>query len=124
MKITHIVLAILFALFAYFQFNDPDAWLWIGIYGIMAVIAGLAATGRFYLPLIGVVALICLYTLLSTAPGVWDYLTNQEGYTIMEGMSSEKPYIEETREFGGSIICLAALAFYYVTGKKANSKAT
>lgn len=124
MKITHIVLALLFALFAYFQFNDPDAWLWIGIYGIMAIIAGLAATGRFYLPLIGALALICLYTLFATTPGVLDYLTNQDGYTIMEGMSYEKPYIEETREFGGSVICLGALAFYYFAWKKANNQAT
>lgn len=124
MKITHIVLALLFALFAYFQFNDPDAWLWIAIYGLMAVIAGLAATGRIYLPLIGVIGLVCLYTLLSTAPGVWDYLTNQEGYTLMEGMSYEKPYIEETREFGGSVICLGALAFYFSAWKKANKEAT
>lgn len=118
MKAANIVLALLFALFTYFQFNDPDAWLWISIYGLMTVIAGLAATGRSYLPLIGLVALACLYTLITTAPGVWEYLTNQDGYTIMEGMSYEKPYIEETREFGGSLICLGGLAFFFFSGKK------
>jgi hypothetical protein len=121
MKATNVVLALLFALFTYFQFNDPDAWLWIGIYGLMTVIAALAATGRSYLPLIGITALACLYTLVTTAPGVWEYLTNQEGYTIMQGMSYDKPYIEETREFGGSLICLGALTYFYLTSRKARS---
>jgi len=34
---------ILFALFAVVQYNDPDALVWIMIYGIVAVWAGLAA---------------------------------------------------------------------------------
>ena len=123
MKVTNLILALLFALFTYFQLNDPDAWLWIGIYGLMTVIAGLAAAGRSYLPLLAVVGLACLYTLLTTAPGVWDYLTNQDGYTIMEGMSYEKPYIEETREFGGSLICLGAVVYFYFSGKKLRSRA-
>jgi hypothetical protein len=40
---------VLFALFAIVQYNDPDAILWMLIYGITAVWAGLAAfrTGRF-----------------------------------------------------------------------------
>ena len=119
MKTTHIVLAVLFALFTFFQFNDPDAWLWISIYGLMTFIAALAATGRFYLPLMGIAALACLYTLITTAPGLWDYLTNQDGYTIMEGMSYDKPYIEETREFGGSLVCLVALVFFFLVRRKA-----
>jgi hypothetical protein len=36
-------LCALFALFAIVQYNDPDAILWIVIYGITAVWAGLAA---------------------------------------------------------------------------------
>ena len=40
---------VLFVLFAVVQYNDPDAFLWIVIYGITAVWAGLAAfrPGRF-----------------------------------------------------------------------------
>jgi len=34
---------VLFALFAVVQYNDPDAVLWILIYGITAIWAGLAA---------------------------------------------------------------------------------
>jgi hypothetical protein len=48
-KIVSLVLALLFALFAGFQYNDPDPWLWIGIYGYVAVTGFLAAAGKYWL---------------------------------------------------------------------------
>ncbi|MFT5800889.1 MAG: hypothetical protein ACI956_000694, partial [Nonlabens sp.] len=38
MKITNIILGILFAIFAAVQYNDPDSWNWILLYLFVAVV--------------------------------------------------------------------------------------
>jgi hypothetical protein len=43
MRIFSGVLCLLLIVFAAFQYNDPDFWLWGGIYGLAALFAGLAA---------------------------------------------------------------------------------
>lgn len=120
MKIVHFVLAALFFLFAYFQLNDPDPILWVAIYGMTAILFLLSGLGKSY-PGIDLIMLgACLHGLIRTAPGLWDYITNQDGYTIMQGMSYDKPYIEETREFGGLLI--AAIALYFLYKQSTNKK--
>lgn len=42
MKYLFIFFILLFALFAYFQFNDPDPEVWVPIYGIAAVASYMA----------------------------------------------------------------------------------
>lgn len=44
MKYVFAVLALLMGLFAAVQVNDPDAPLWIALYGVPAIWAGMAAT--------------------------------------------------------------------------------
>ena len=39
-------MALLFAAWAYFQFNDPDSEPWIALYGAAALLAGAAVLGR------------------------------------------------------------------------------
>lgn len=46
LRIAHGVLAALFALSLALQFNDPNPWPWVAVYGVSAVVAGLAAAGR------------------------------------------------------------------------------
>ena len=38
MKKLNIIFAVVFALFAILQYNDPDPYLWIPIYGYAAII--------------------------------------------------------------------------------------
>lgn len=40
--------SLLFLLFAYWQWNDPDPEIWISIYIFSAVMSAFAAFGRFY----------------------------------------------------------------------------
>jgi hypothetical protein len=40
------VMCALFLLSVAVQYNDPDPWLWMPLYGLAAALAGLAATGR------------------------------------------------------------------------------
>lgn len=119
MKVANALLALLFLVFAYFQWNDPDPWVWLTLYAAIAIAFGLAVSGRILRPLILAAGLTCLVLMGLSLPGVIDYATNQEGYTLMEGMSYEKPYIEETREFGGALMGLLALGFlWWQQGKK------
>ena len=119
MRILQLILSILFLLFAYFQFNDPDPLIWVSLYIIVAILLFLGFLGKYIRPLtLGLMAL-CVIGFILTFPGVFDYITNQDGYTIMEGMSNEKPYIEETREFGGLLIIFLALFFNFRQSGKA-----
>ena len=42
MKVINIILTLLFILFAAVQLNDPDPWLWVAIYGLVAGVSGFA----------------------------------------------------------------------------------
>ena len=42
------------------QFNDPDAWIWISIYGIAGVLCLLATLGKLWWPLPWTLGLACL----------------------------------------------------------------
>ncbi len=117
MRIVCFILAAIAILFAAFQYNDPDPWTWIGLYGaagISLLLAGFRITSRWLAWLTAVAALVLA---ARSAPGVWQYLTNHDGQTLANAMSKEHPYIEETREFGGAIIAMAMALIAVWTGK-------
>ena len=49
--------SILFLLFAFWQWNDPDPEIWVSIYCLSAVMSALSAVGRFYVPLLSLLAI-------------------------------------------------------------------
>ncbi len=118
-KALDILLLAVFAASAIVQYNDPDPLLWIAAYGLAAVAAGRAVFGRYDRSVIVLAALACLAGLVMSAPGFWEYLTQHETESILGEMTAEKPYIEETREFIGMLITLAALAWYYLRSRAA-----
>ena len=111
-KIADALLALLFAAFALIQFNDPDPYLWALLYGLVAGVAVLGLFGKLNRRLVYAVAAACLAGLLWTAPGFFEYITRHTSENILQDMSAERPYIEQTREFGGMVLALAALGFY------------
>ena len=48
MRYINLFLALLFALFAVVQLNDPDPWGWVAMYGFVAVVSAFAAFGRYH----------------------------------------------------------------------------
>lgn len=54
------VMLVLFATAAIVQYNDPDPWLWMGIYGAGALCCLLYLAGRLPTALSGFVAVGCL----------------------------------------------------------------
>ncbi len=117
MKIFNLILAILFALFAYVQINDPDPWLWVLLYGFVAVISALAASGKYfkYAILAGMAG--CVLGMAFLLPDFLDWI-NMGTPNIAESMKTEKPHIEFVREFLGLAIAFSALFFHFTQGKK------
>ena len=108
-KILLAVLALLFGLFAYFQYNDPDSLGWILYYLYLAGLCGFAAAGRYSYSAMLMAFGATFFGLVLFAPGLWDNFSNPEGFALWESMSNDKPFIEESREFGGLVIALLGL---------------
>lgn len=118
--ILNIVFSLSFLVFAWFNLNDKDSWLWVPIYLAASVFCGLAAFAMYY-PLVYII-LIAFYLgyaliLFFTEDGVRDWIVKYNQPSITESMKATKPYIEKTREFFGLLIIAAALAVnYYISG--------
>jgi uncharacterized membrane protein len=111
MKVYSIVFTLVFLLFGWFQLNDPDPLLWVSFYIMLAGLGIAKVTGRLRNVWRWFAIGACITLMIQTIPGLWDYLTNQEGYTITQVMSNDKPWIELSREFGGACIGLIAVLF-------------
>ena len=120
MTALNILFFLAFLLFAYFNLNDKDAWLWVSIYATVALLCGLAALKKQY-PLIylGIAGIYLVYAvvLFFAADGVRDWLVKYNRPSITESMQATKPYIEKTREFFGLLIAIGALIINYVAAR-------
>ncbi len=111
MKIINLGLSLLFMYFTLVQFNDPDSYLWVGLYILITGIFALAVFGKYQKYVVYAAMAICTIGLLLTIGSVVKFFTNEDGITLTEGMSNSYLYIEESREFGGLLITLLALLF-------------
>ena len=121
MKIINIVLTMLFALFAFFQLNDPDPWVWVSIYGLVAVVSGAAIFNKHNIIVVYVGIVICLLGIGILFPELINWI-RMGTPDIAETMKTEKDYIEFVREFFGLIISLIALLFHFYQIRKLDSK--
>lgn len=121
MKITNGILAVLFFVFAALQLNDLDPWVWIGIYGSVAVLCGITTVG-YYAPK------VILGAILFTIFGIGWYLPDfvnwlQTGMnSITTSMKAETPHVELVREFLGLVLVLATLIWLYWSGANNSNK--
>ena len=119
-SIVNALLCLAFILFAYFNLNDGDGFLWVGIYLLAALVCGLGAFRKFYPR--ATLILVALYigyalVLYFSHEGVHDWLFTYNSPSIAESMQATKPYIEKTREFFGLLIASGALLFNYFAGR-------
>ncbi len=117
MKIINLILSILFILFAWFQLNDPDPWLWVALYIWVAIVCGMAVFSKYskYLILGGIIASVLGVVFLLPEFIYWIQMGMP---TITGSMKAEAPHIEYTREFLGLGICLGVFIFQYFQQKK------
>lgn len=117
--ILNVIFCLSFLLFAWFNLNDNDSWLWIPIYLAAAVCCGLAAYGLFFpVAYLSLSAFYLIYAviLFFSKDGVLDWVVKYKQPSITESMQATKPYIEKTREFFGLLIITAALTINYFAG--------
>ncbi len=106
-----IIFTILFVLFATVQLNDPDPLMWVGLYGFVAIVNAMAIFSFFpkrsiVLGLV-VLGIGCLYL----SPSLIEWIAS--GQSLIEGMSPNRKYVEESREFLGMLMGLGTLAYQH-----------
>lgn len=112
MRFIHLLIAIIFVLFAYWQINDPDPFGWIVIYlGVSAIaIANFLGRDISWLSLVGLAA--TFFGLVLLLPDFFSWLA--DGMPSITGsMHAESLYIELVREFLGFLLAGAAYAYYF-----------
>ena len=119
MKILNIILAVIFFGFAALQYNDPDPYLWIPIYGAMVAVCIMATRGTVYKNFLLTLALFYLVYIVILAPSAWTLLSSDERSLVFDDVAKmQNVYVEETREFLGLMICQAVLALNYFARKR------
>ncbi|MFK7775675.1 MAG: transmembrane 220 family protein [Saprospiraceae bacterium] len=121
MKIVNVTLTILFVLFAYFQINDPDPWLWVAIYGLVAGVSGFAIFQKYSKGVIYLGIAICIIGLGILFPELINWV-KMGTPNIAETMKTERSYIEFVREFFGLGISLIVLVFHFFQMRKTEKK--
>jgi hypothetical protein len=117
MKIVNTLLCFMFLLFLAVQYNDPDPFLWMPIYGFVAWVCGLAALKKYNNTLIVIgLSILSIYTLTYVPDFIaWIKMGMPN---LVETMKAQKSYIELTREFGGLVICDAVLLWQLIQSSK------
>lgn len=112
-KIFFGVWTLLFLLFAYWQWNDPDPWLWIPIYALAALLSAMAAGGKFSLSVLSIFIVLSLAGFLYLYPGAVGEWIQQEWQ--QQDLSMKNQHMEEGREsFGLLIVALImSVALYF-----------
>ena len=104
-----LVLGLAMFVCALLQLNDPDPLTWVGYYALVAIACTVAA----YRPLPAVLfwGLLAASTagIAFTLPGFADWILNRPASDLWAPMSSERKYIEHSRELLGLMIGVACL---------------
>lgn len=107
-----LIFSFLFFLFAAVQYNDPDPWIWILLYGFVAILSFLQWRG-WVSHIVLLVFSICFFLgTLSYMPELFSWA--QKGFPNIAGeMKAESPHIELVRETLGLVIAAASLFVLY-----------
>lgn len=123
MKAFNIFFIVVFVAFAALQYNDPDPFIWIPIYLFAAYLCYLALSQKYpknlYISGLAVYSLYALF-LFFDKTGVLSWAEEHDAENLVQSMKATKPWIEETREFGGLFIVILILVInmYWLRNKK------
>jgi hypothetical protein len=115
MKILNTIFGLMFLAFTVVQFNDPDPILWIAIYGAMVMVSVMAFFNRYFkMLLLGLAIAYLIYAAL-LFPSAMVWLKSADRSLLFDDIAKmQYPYIEETREFLGLVICILVLIFHFL----------
>lgn len=111
MRVLYFLICLVFVLFAFWQLNDPDPYLWIPIYGMVALEFGLAAIKRQlpYQILIATLGILTIF-MFTYIPDLYNWVQIGEP-SIVDTMKAERPWVELTREGLGLLLCVLFLGW-------------
>lgn len=112
MKVFNLIFIVLFIISAALQYNDPDPYIWIPLYLYGAFVC-YRALQKKHNPVLYFIGLT-IYTVYAVylffeKGGVLSWATDHDAENIAQSMKATKPWIEETREFGGLLILIIVL---------------
>lgn len=102
-RVMALIFAIIFIIFAAFQYNDPDALIWIAIYTVAALVSLAVYFKKINLPFLLAIMLIYFIGAIYMWPPTFEGIFLDMGYKIE---------IEEARESLGLALCGLSMAFY------------
>lgn len=113
LMVLNIVFAVIFLFAAAVQYNDPDPFRWIAIYGAAAAVCFLVASARVGTMLPLVVGLVALGWALTILPGLFGESIAPD--QVFGTMHMANYAVEETREMLGLTVVSAWMLFlaYY-----------
>lgn len=105
MKVFNLIIALLFLLFAYFQWNDPDPYLWIVIYIISAGLLLYKSFKGMNQLVWTLWELFLLVFILTYLKDIFQWIS--DGFpSITDSMKAASPYIENIRESLGLLLII------------------
>ena len=109
------VWCLLFILFAFFQWNDPDPWLWMTIYGVAAILCAMAARGRFPMPVLLTIIALCIVGAIYLYP---DYSVSEwiQQELQQQDLSMKTQNMEEARDTFGLLSVAVILSVAAIFG--------
>lgn len=112
MKVLNVIFIIVFVFSAALQYNDPDPYIWVPIYLYGAFLC-YRAYRKKYTPIHYIIGLVAYagyaVYLFFDKQGVLNWANEHNAESITQTMKATKPWIEETREFGGLLLLIIAL---------------
>ena len=115
MKYLALLFALVFLLFAGWQYNDPDPLLWGAVYLIAAYVSFRAFQGRFNREML----VVLLVWSAAWAVSSWSQMTSYEGFfTQGEGIAMKTPNQELAREASGLGVVAMVYALFLVVSRR------
>ena len=106
--------ALLFVVGALVQINDPDPWVWVGIYLVASVLCGYVALGRYPMIPLGIVTVGCLAgSLYYFPPSVSEWIAQE---WEQQDLTMKTMAMEEARESLGLLLIAIVLGIAWFTG--------
>ena len=124
MIVFNYIFSAVFVVFGLLQINDPDPYVWIPIYGVVALICFFNARKKYdRFSHLCILACCIIYgiNLLIKNDGVISWFNDHDAENLVESMKATKPWIENTREFGGLLIILLVTSINILKHKKAGA---
>lgn len=97
------------------QYNDPDPWLWMTIYGLAAAACIVAFKQPAHWLLSSALLLITTVWAATIAPRVWGRVAFVE---LFEAWEMKDLRVEEAREFGGLLIIASWMLVLFLRARQ------